>query len=270
MKKIFFGLLALIISTTFLIKCTVNEENSTVSKENVLAFIKKDLASKKYYPNVKNKYDYSSANYKLFVTKNSHLFNNPSQKETGRLSITYDQYKNAIIDFYKSTEHDSIEIAQKFEYSKSLMNTYSNYHLMLDAFVSNGIIPVEEREIIDAYIDYFFSQEDYLELCQVTSTFIYYVNNSDFSEFEKRGMLTIFDTFKQNQKMFETNEQFEFLQFIKNNSSSNPSDRPSRDTVCGGRMVIGLVGGGLTGNGIGFLIGTAAAVFENWSSGCFD
>lgn len=269
MKKIILGITTIFISTLVFFSCS-NDESSNVKKENTLELIKKDLSIKKYYPNVKNKYDYSSINYNQFVINNQNLFNKPANNETGRLGITYEQYKTAIIDFYKNSEHNSTEVEQKFEYSKSLLDSYSNYHQMLDAYVQNGIIPQEEREIIDAYIDYFFSQNDYIELCNVTSTFVYYVNQSDFSEFEKRGMLTIFDTFKQNQKMFETSEQFDFLQFIKDNSTTSENGRPSKDTECGGRMIIGMVGGGLTGNGIGFLVGTAAAVFENWNAGCFD
>jgi hypothetical protein len=267
MRKLFYGFLALTIVGAIFIACT--KENATVvTKENALELIKKDLSNKKYYPNVKNKYDYSSVNLNNFIHQNADLVNNVNK--TGKTDITLDDYKSAVINFYSNTEHSAEEINQKFDSSKSLIDTYSDYHQMLDAFVANGTITQEERVIIDSYIDYFFSQDDYVSLCQVTSTYIYYINQSDFSEIEKRGMLTMFDVFKKNQELYNANEQFSFLPFVTNAPASTVNGRPSKDTECGGRIVICLVGGGILGNGLGACIGLCTALFENWVSGCFE
>lgn len=42
------------------------------------------------------------------------------------------------------------------------------------------------------------------------------------------------------------------------------------DTECGGRIILGIVGGAITGNGIGAVIGFGYALFEDWVSGCMD
>lgn len=60
----------------------------------------------------------------------------------------------------------------------------------------------------------------------------------------------------------------------KSSKSSKPSDKTTfkldMDTACGGRIIIGLVGGAILGNGLGGLIGVGTALFENAAAGCWD
>ena len=251
-----------------------NKENNdiNISKKECLKYIRQDISNGKYYPNEKNKYDYSSANYFNFLTENRELINGKKSNDpSNRDGITLDDYKNAIIEFYADKGHDANEINERFVYSETLLSQYPsfNYSEMLESYVEQNIIPSEEKDIIIDYVDYFFSQDDYETLLNVTSTYIYYVNNSDFSEFQKRGMLTIFDIFVENQRLYSANEQFSFLPLVNGNPPI-PGGRPSKDTECGGRIILGIVGGAITGNGIGAVIGFGYALFEDWGSGCMD
>lgn len=268
MKKIFLAVMALLVSAIVFIACTDND-SSNVTKENALSSIKKDLLNKKYFPQEKNKYDYSSRNFLNVLEKNKSLFNKNSLDTSGRSNLSIDDYKTAVVDYYKDTEHSSTEISDKFDYSLSMISKYDNYQEMLNDFVEKGIIPTEEKDIILSYIDYFFNVEDFNSFVAITSTFTHYVNESNFSEFEKRGMLTVFDTFKANKKLLEKEySEYKFLELIQSNET-DVSGKATLSQKCAGNMIIGMVGGGLTGNGIGFVVGFAGGLWSCYADGCF-
>ena len=268
MKKIIYVVLGLIISSAVFIACT-KDDNSTVTKENALSLIKKDIEINKFYPNVKNKYDYSSTNLNKFLNSNTDLVNCIKSTNRSTDSITLQQYKNAVIQFYSNSEHNAEEINDKFDFSLNNINENDDYKIMLDKFVNDGTIPAEEREIIKAYVDYFI-QVDFNTLCQVSTTFIYYVNQSNFSELEKRGMLTIFDVLKLNKSLMDQNAQFNFLSFFQNisNNPASQNGKPTLEQKCAGNVIIGLLGGAATGNGIGACVGLACGLWTCYCDGC--
>lgn len=274
MKKTFYLFTTLSILSIFtFLACSKDEniEKNTFEKSNAISLIQKDLLNKKYYNGEPNKYDYSSKNYVKYINRNQNIFNNnhlnSANKET---ALSLDEIKESVKDFYYDKGYSNNEIEDLFNLNLNNINQFSNYEELLTANVENGIIPQEEKEIIELYLEYYFSITNYSEFCEITTTFTHYVNNSNFSEFEKRGMLTIFDTFKENFNQSQINNRsFSFSNQIKNNSNNSYS-KVDKDTECGGRMLIGMIGGGLAGNGIGFIVGTAGAFFENWVAGCFD
>ena len=85
---------------------------------------------------------------------------------------------------------------------------------------------------------------------------------------EKRNV-TIFVFFFENHRLYLANDLFSFLPLVNGNPPI-PGGRPSKDTECGGRIILGIVGGAITGNGIGAVIGFGYALFEDWVSGCMD
>lgn len=264
MKKIFFTLLAITISSIIIYSCS-NDEQVNVSKQNALSLIKSDLEQKKYYPNVKNKYDYSSVNLRKFLNKNTALVNNKNSTHN-KVKPSLDECKTAVVQFYKNTEHDELKINEMFDSSLNAINTYENYDYMLADLVNKGTISSEEKLVIDYYLELFFTTNSSADLEQITSTFIYYINESDFSEFEKRGMLTIFDVMNANKMMLKNNEDYNFLQFFENSNTTNA--KPSMDTICAGNVITGLLFGAATGNGIGAVIGLAGGLWADYTAGC--
>lgn len=279
MKKLFNALMIAIIGSLTFIACS--EDNQTeVSKKNSLQLIKKDILEKKFYPNEKNKYDYSSVNFKRFLNQNTSLVNNIDTESnlSARVtdSVTLEEYKDAVINFYSDSEHSSTEINQRFEYTQSLSAQYEyDYTKMLEDFVTNGVIPEEEKDIILEYVNYFFTTESFEEFTQITSVFTHYVNNSDFSEFEKRGMLTIFDTFKSNKDLLEKSyTEFKFLQLLQSNNTDGTTGKrrggPNAGLKCAGDVLVPMLGGAAVGNGLGFVVGFATGMWTAYSNGCMD
>lgn len=258
----------LIISIAFfltlsLVKCSTDEKENN---SNVLNSIQKDIAGQKAYPNVKNRYDYSSKNYFDYIKSNSSIYSKTDLNTFKSQSISLDSIKQSVKDFYYDKGYSENQIDAFFDENLQNLKQYQSYQELLSAKVKDGIIPKEEKEIIESFLDYYFETDTYEDFSKITDIFIYNVNSSNFNEFEKRGMLTIFDTFRANfNKNYDTIEDFSFT-----NKTNTLTAKVSKDTECGGRMLIGMIGGALTGNGIGFVVGTAAAFFENWVAGCFD
>lgn len=81
-------------------------------------------------------------------------------------------------------------------------------------------------------------------------------------------MLTLFENFKTNRKLFDETAPFDFLQFI-NSAPVGANGKPSLDTACGGTMVVNMLAGSL-GGPLGFLGGCATGVWGCYTLGCFD
>ena len=282
MKKLFYASVIVAISCIAFFACTKDSQD-IISKKNTLSLITNDIKSKKYYPDVKNKYDYSSVNFKKFINRNTDLVNNIKTEsnentELARVNsnVTLDEYKEAVINFYSNTEHTSEEINAVFDKTLAASEKYGNdYKTMLDDLVKSGKIPQEEEDIILDYIDKFFTTETFAEFSQIATTYTYYVNNSDFTELEKRGMLTIFDTFKENKDLLEkANTEFKFLQLLQSGdidgAATGRRSGPNAGIKCAGDVMVPMLLGAVSTNGLGFVCGFAAGMWSAYSNGCMD
>ena len=155
-------------------------------------------------------------------------------------------------------------VSQKYEKNDFLEFNIKNHERFLNLdeikLKSGGISIPNNIDLMDYLIDN--------EIDNITSIFAQYVNESDFTEFEKTGMLTLFENFKTNRKLFDETAPFDFLQFI-NSAPVGANGKPSLDTACGGTMVVNMHAGSL-GGPLGFLGGCATGVWGCYTLGCFD
>lgn len=194
------------------------------------------------------------------------------------MDITPNVYKAHVLQLYSSAGHGSTEVNTLFQATQSMVEKSSSYSKLLDNLSSSGAISDGENKVLKDYLALFSSEGDKESFQQKTTVYIHYINNSNFPALEKRGMLTVFDILSDNQKIF-SDSKYVFskawgVDSSKSSKTPKSSDRTtfrlSMDTACGGRIIIGLVGGAILGNGLGGLIGVGAALFENAAAGCWD
>ena len=262
MKTKSFKVLALLLLTTITFGNSLNRDgikNSKANIDNVLNLIKEDIQNKKSYPDEKNEYDYSSKNYIAFLKGNKTMLESKSSTE--------EDYRNALINFYQNPNNSAQELNQKLDYTLDLIKTNQNYYQLLDNLVKNRVINVDEKSIVIEYLNYFFSESDYNNFVDITSIFTYHINKSQFSELEKRGMLTLFDAFTATKYLITNNKSdYKFLSLLNQNLSAVGK---SKEIDCAGNMLVGMLGGSLGGPG-GFAAGFVGGLWACYKDGCFD
>jgi hypothetical protein len=280
MKNLFTSLaFSTIVVSSLFFGCS-KEKTVELDSTNTLKFIKSDININKYYFSETNQYGYSSDKFAQAVHDMPSIFNSRDDRsKTSALktttSMTPEAYKAHVLELYGPLGHDSKEVNTLFQTTQSMIDESSNYNKLLDNLSSSGTISNEESEILKDYLTLFSAEGDKESFKQKTTVYIHYVNNSNFPVLEKRGMLTVFDILSDNQEIFLDNKYVFSKAWTANSpkASKLPSTvalKVDMDTACGGRIIIGLVGGAITGNGIGGLVGVGAALFENWVAGCWD
>lgn len=261
MKNLFKSIVIIfLLSKTFSIYA-----NNKVTKTNALFLIKSDINNGKNYLNEKNIYNskyftgYLQSN-KIFETNSNTVYNIKNESSA-------DVFKKSAINYFSDKGYSSSEISQQFDKSLELIVKYDDYKDMLNDFVLEKLIPNEEKDIIIAYIDYFYLTAKYDEFIRTTNIFTHYINESDFTEIEKRGMLTIFDALSINRTLIENGENYAFLELMQNNNYLNK--KPSLSTICAGNMIVGMLGGSL-GGPLGFVGGFMGGLWSCYTDGCFD
>ncbi len=252
-----------------------------IDSATTLQLIKADIESNKSYNQDFNQYGYSSDKFAQAVYDMPVIFNNKTSKAKNsalktNMNMTPEEYKAHVLQIYGPLGHNATEIDELFKTAQSMIDKSSSYSKLLDNLSKSGVIPEEESKILKDYLALFYSENDMESFRRKTTVYIHYVNESNFTALEKRGMLTVFDILSDNQKIFLEGTYVFSNAFSKSRgtasfkSSNKTASLADMDTVCGGRIIIGLVGGAITGNGIGGLVGVGAALFENWAAGCWN
>jgi len=250
-------LITLFISSSVFISCSSDESVSDgfIKQGDVLNRINSDISSTKYYPDAENKYNYSAVNMKNFIESKNINFKFSNTKIDNESAFL--NYKENLIEHYTSIGYTTMEIQDLFNDIDNI--NYENTEEMFNGMLSNET----EKEILNAYVSIFENNTiDATEFSNITSIFENAISNSNFSEKEKRDMLTIFDV----AKFMKTND---FIQIIEQNGTINIYGK-DLETVCAGNMLVSMGAGAILGNGVGVVVGMFTGAWMSWKDGCFD
>ena len=228
----------------------IDSEIRIKSSLSLLDQIERDVESNVSYPYVQNEYGYSSEYWNSFTSQYNFYENLSTKNYETELNNFYNHYES--LGFNSSTLEgysDFIESTKKSSISESI-----------DSLRDNGYIENEEEyDIITYYIDLFLDEKYSAEKFEeITSVFIYHVNQSNLGSLQKRTLLTTFD--------MASNLQYE----IENNGLIGLSKMPDQEIVCAGDIIVGIAAGAILGNGPGAAIGLFTGLWAAYTDGCMD
>lgn len=233
-------------------------------KGNVLANIERDIQNGKFYPNEPNRYDYSSDKFAQFVRRNSAVYTIRDSRTSQRGALSLAAYKDSVVAMFSAT-HNAQQIEEMFATTQQAVARTHDPIVLLDSLHQISEIPLEQKQVLQSYLTFFKNETDDTRIRQVASIYLHHINAANFTELEKRGMLTVVDIFSENTDLFR-DETLVFSQIF----GIGTVNRPSKDTRCGGNIIVGIVLGAVTGNGVGAVVGGLGGVWQSYSEGCFD
>jgi len=251
MKKLFLKCITLFVLLS--IGCSEEETTLDVNPKNrlsTLQLIQEDVKSRKSYPNVINDYDYSSDYWNTYANNNN-LYSNLSSKD-------YIAELESLNQHYLNLGYNQVDLNNYLEFVE---NSRKNSVLeTINYLRDNGYIAVgDEYDILVYYIELFLSDEYAAdEFDEITSVFVYHVNNTSLSDLQKRTLLTTFDMASNLKNEIENNELIVL------------SKMPDQEIVCAGDIIVGIVAGGILGNGPGAAIGLFTGLWAAYTDGCMD
>ena len=245
----------------FLSSCDNKINEITLEKEDVMNRIIFDLDKNNFYPDATNEFSYSEKYLNDYLNGAKISFKSKSKNE----HELYTFHRSQLFEHYQLYGYE-------IDYLTDLESSIMNYDLHqvgdpVKTMENGGLITNLESQIISEYVSIFTSQSlSYDEFSDITSVFETHISNSNFSNLEKRNMLTIFNVIKDLQYKIENDPSYSYIKINKLFSNGRPDD----DTVCAGNVITGLLFGAATGNGPGAAIGMLAGLWADYTYGCFD
>lgn len=250
MKKLTFSILFLSVLSLGIVSCSTeesneqaiqNEQNSVIEQADLIAHINSDITNGVNYAYPENKYDYSAKNFNSFLEAN----------DFERSSESKETYISELTSYYESLGYTKEEIDLIF--NEMPKYSYNSFEELIDDQIQNPVEAQILKDYLNTLMDNSISEKEFE---RITSVYENAISNADFTEKEKRDMLTVFD----------------MGNYIKKNELSTMKYGMIKadEITCAGNIIIYMTGGAILANGAGAAVGIVYGLWADYNAGCMD